>query len=288
MMGVPGFEKIILHQVGQSVQLIEESPRQYRVSVPFTFNDGDVLVIVLKQVEGNWVFSDEGHTYMHLAYSIEAPRLEYGTRRQMIVQALQMFQVQERGAELILPVHDNDYADSLWDFVQALLKIIDVTYLTQERVRSTFLEDFQNFFETMIAPERRTFGWYDTEHDPDKRYVVDCRINGLARPLFIYALTNDDRVRDATIGIAYFIRVGFKFYSVGIFEDQTIINRRVLARFTDICDRQFPNLSASHDLIEKFLYDALRGELPTLPHGERTLPIENDRELLFAPHEEVR
>ena len=114
----------------------------------------------------------------------------------------------------------------------------------------------------MIAPERRAFEWYDPEHDPDKRYVVDCRINNLARPLFIYALTNDDRVRDATIGIAHFVRTDFKFYSLGIFEDQTIINRRVLARFTDVCDRQFPNLSASRDLVEKFLDDALRGELP--------------------------
>lgn len=286
MTGVPSFEKMVLHQIGTSVQLMEESPGRYRVSVPFTFNDGDGLVIVLKQVGGTWVFSDEGHTSMHLAYSIEAPRLEYGTRRQMIVQALQMFQVQERGAELVLPVHDNDYADALWSFAQALLKIIDVTYLTQERVRSTFLEDFQTFFETMIAPERRTFGWYDIEHDPDKRYVVDCRIHGLAHPLFMYALTNDDRVRDATIGIAYCIRAGFRLYSVGIFEDQTVINRRVLARFTDICERQFPNLSASRDLIEKFLHAALKGEWPVLARGEQAdSEEEGDRTLLFAPPE---
>ena len=286
MTGVPSFEKMFLHQVGTSVQLVKDGPGRYRVSVPFTFNDGDVFVIVLKQIGNNWVFSDEGHTYMHLAYSIEAPRLEYGTRRQMIVQALQMFQIQERGGELILPVHDNDYADALWSFVQTLCKIIDVTYLTQERVRSTFLEDFQTFFEIMIAPERRTFGWHDTEHDPDKRYVVDCRINGLARPLFIYALTNDDRVRDATIGIAYFIRTGFKFYSVGIFEDQTVINRRVLARFTDICDRQFPDLSASRDRIEKFLSAALQGQLPVSPLEDRShYGAEDEHTLLFAPPE---
>jgi len=286
MTGIPSPENTFIHQVGKSVQLVADGPGRYRISVPFTFNDGDCLVIVLKQVGDQWVLSDEGHTYMHLAYSIEASRLEYGTRRQMIVQALRMFQVQERGGELVLPIEDNDYAEALWSFVQALLKIIDVTYLSQERVRSTFLEDFQAFFETMIAPERRTFEWYDAEHDPDKRYVVDCRINGLARPLFIYALTNDDRVRDATIGIAHFVRAGFKFYSVGIFEDQTVINRRVLARFTEFCDRQFPNLSASRDLIERFLFDALRGELPVSPLGDRSSPGEEDeRALLFAPGE---
>ena len=50
---------------------------------------------------------------MHLAYSIEDSRLEYGTRRQMIVQALQMFQMQERAGELVLAVEYDDYADVL-------------------------------------------------------------------------------------------------------------------------------------------------------------------------------
>ena len=138
----------------------------------------------------------------------------------------------------------------------------------------------------MIAPERRTFERYYAEHDLDKRYVVDCRINGLARPLFIYALTNDDRVRDATIGIGHFVRAGFRFYSVGIFEDQTMIHRGVGARFTDICDRQFPNLSASRDLIEKFLPAALQGQLPVSPLEEqRYHGTEDAHALLFAPPE---
>ena len=88
------------------------------------------FVIVLKQVGDKWVFSDEGHTYMHLDYSIESSRLQHRTRRQMIVQALRMSQVQERGVELVLPVHDSNYVETLWDFIHALLKILDVTIFT--------------------------------------------------------------------------------------------------------------------------------------------------------------
>ncbi len=93
--------------------------------------------------------------------------------------------------------------------------------------------------------------------------MVDCRVNGLARPLFIYALINDDRVRDATIGIAHFEREGLDFYFVGIFEDQTEINRGVLARFTDVCDQQFSSLSTSSDRIITFLHNALSGSFPS-------------------------
>ncbi|MGE3536083.1 MAG: DUF1828 domain-containing protein [Candidatus Tectimicrobiota bacterium] len=283
MMDVPSLENTFRQQMNESIRLVADGPGRYRIAVPLTFDDGDYLIIVLKQLRNQWVLSDEGHTYMHLSYNIDASRLLYGTRRQIIVKTLRMFQVQEHGGELILPIDYDDYAEALWSVVQALLKIIDIAYLSQERARSTFLEDFQAFFEEMVAPERRIFAWYDAAHDPEKRYVVDCRINGVKRPLFIYALTNDDRVRDATIGIAHFVREGFTFYSVGIFEDQMLINRRVLARFTDICDRQFPNLSSSRGLIEKFFTDALRGELPVSPIREHShSEAENDHTLLFT------
>mgnify|MGYP001589654617 FL=1 len=133
MRNVPTLENTFIEQIGTSVQLIADGVGRYRISVPFTFNDGDALVIILKQVGDQCVLSDEGHTYMHLAYSIEESRLEYGTRRQIIVQALRMFQVQERSGELVLSIEYNDYAEALWSFVHALLKIIDVTYLSQER-----------------------------------------------------------------------------------------------------------------------------------------------------------
>ena len=37
------------------------------------------------------------------------------------------------------------YGDALYSFVQALLRITDVSYLSRERVRSTFIEDFRTF-----------------------------------------------------------------------------------------------------------------------------------------------
>ena len=89
-------ENTFIHQIGKSVQLIADGPGRYRVSVPFTFNDGDALVIVLKQAGTNGFCLTKAIPICILAYSIEASRLQYGTRRQMIVQALQMFQVQER------------------------------------------------------------------------------------------------------------------------------------------------------------------------------------------------
>ena len=79
---------------------------------------------------------------------------------------------------------------------QGLLKITDITYLSRERVRSTFMEDFKMFVTAEIPKERLKFDYSDSSHDPEGKYLVDCRVNGMQKPLFIYAIANDDKCRE--------------------------------------------------------------------------------------------
>ena len=111
-----------------------------------------------------------------------------------------------------------------------------------------------------VPEDRRTFDWNDPKHDPQSMYTVDCRVNGMARPLFIFALSNDDRVRDTTITLLQFEKWGMSQRSLGIFDDQESINRKVLARFSDVCEKQFSSLGANRERITRYLEETLKRE----------------------------
>ena len=244
-------------KVGESVRLAGEGVNRYRVFTPFLFEDGDHLAVVLKYEGGRWVLSDEGHTYMHLTYDLDEKDLQRGNRQKIISNALSVFSVEDREGELRLLIPDEQFGNGLFSFIQALLKISDVAYLSRERVRSTFLEDFHSFMEATVPVERRTFDWHDPQHDPAGKYVVDCRLNGMLKPIMVFALPGDDRVRDATISLLQFERWKIPHRSLAIFEDQEEVNRKVLARFSDMCEKQFSNLGANKDRIATYLEEAL-------------------------------
>ncbi|PKL56636.1 MAG: hypothetical protein CVV34_07770, partial [Methanomicrobiales archaeon HGW-Methanomicrobiales-5] len=116
-------------KVCDQVRVEAEGVDRYRVFSPFLFEDGDHLVVVLKHEDGQWVLSDEGHTFMHLTYDLEDKDLRSGGRQKIISNALAAFSVEDRNGELILTIQNDQYGDALYSYVQALLKISDVSYL---------------------------------------------------------------------------------------------------------------------------------------------------------------
>ena len=256
-MSFAAIEKDFQAKVSEKVCLAAEGLDRYRVLTPFRFDDGDHLAIVLKRDGDGWVLSDEAHTYMHLTYEMDERDLHRGTRQTIIANALSVFEVEDREGELVLGVPGEQYGDALYSFVQALLKISDVSYLSREQVRSTFMEDFRCLLTQSVPDERREFDWHDPVRDPQGVYEVDCRINGTARPLLVHALTNDGSTRDATISLLQFEKWDMSFRSLAIFEDQESINRKVLARFSDVCEKQYSNLAGNRDRIGRYVGEVM-------------------------------
>lgn len=246
------------NRVCEQIDLEQEGEGRFRVLTPFRLEDGDHFAIVLKDEGGRWILTDEASTLMHLSYWLDETELASGNRQQIIEGALQSFSVESRNGELVIPVSEGRFGDALFDFVQAIAKVTDVSFLSRERVRPAFVDDFKAFFRSRVPPDRLAFDWTDPQNDAKRRYPVDCRVNQILRPLFVYALPNENRVRDATINLLKFEQWGLRFQSLGIFEEQELVSSSVVARFTDVCDKTFSSLEGNTERIEMHLKRTLQ------------------------------
>lgn len=251
-----GIVKSFRSKVCAEIDLIPEGLGRYVVSTPFEYDDGDCLEIVLRERDGGWVLADEGCTFMRLTYDVEEADLRRGTRQKIISNALAAFGVEDQDGELVLPVPGERFGDALFSFIQAVLKINDVAYLSREHVRSTFRQDFREFLSEIIPEDRLTLDWQHAEHDPKGIYAADYRVEHPTRPLVVFGLVGDGRTRDATIALLQYEKWGLPLRSLAVFEDQQAIGRNVLARLTDVCDRQYSSFGGNRRRIVRFLREA--------------------------------
>ncbi len=251
-MDIKTLEQEIQEKICREVSLITEGLDRYIVMQPFHFDDGDHFVVLLKKDANGWYFTDEAHTLMHMHMQYDDLDLSHGTHASILDSTLTSFSIENRDGELRIGVPDERFGDALFSFLQVLVKISDLDYLTRERARSTFLEDAKALILESVNKERLEFDYHDPSHDPKKSYKVDCRINKVKMPNFVFFIARDHHCRNATIVCHQFEKWGVPFHATGVFEDHQTINRTALAQFSDVAYKQIPNLG-SRDRIEEYL-----------------------------------
>ena len=230
---------------------------RYVVSTPFAHDDGDRLEIVLRRDGDQWSLADEGCTLLRLAFDIDEAVVHKEARRKIVASTLGLFGVEDRDGQLVLPVPDDRFGDALFTFVQAILRVGHV--LSREQVQSAFRKDLRVFLADSVAGDRLTFDWRDAERDPEGIYSADCRVEYARTPLFVFGPATDGRTGDAAVTLLRYEKWGRPFRSLVIFEDLTQIGRRVLARLTNVCDRQYSSLGGNRERIHRFLAEGDAG-----------------------------
>jgi Domain of unknown function DUF1828 len=232
-----------LQKTSEEIRILEEGLNRFRIFTPFMLGDGDHIAVVLKKEYGQWILTDEGDTFSHLNLMGLPESAIHGTRRDLINGILEECNSEDRDGEIFTRVNSETYGSSLYSFLQMIIRVSDLIYLSKDRVKSAFLEDFKTLIQEAVPDEnRREFNWHNIADDPDSKYKVDCRINHMEKPLVIFALQNDDKIRDSTIAIRQFEKWNMPFLPIGIFNNRENRNQRVVDRFLDACEKTFSNI----------------------------------------------
>lgn len=255
MMDLSHIEGLLGERICHEVRIFEEGTDRYRIFVPFYRPDGDGISVTFKKMRDSWVFTDEASTFMHLSINFEQRHLNKGRRSEIIDNTIDRFGVTRHGGELRLPIESVDNAGrAFFHFLQCLTRLTDLDMLKpQSRTVSHFSEDFKSFVRQIVPAGRANYEWYHPGRDKKKLYEVDVRVNGIATPLFLFALTGNGRTRDATISILNFEQWGLDFRSVGVFEDEEKISQPARVKFQDASDSVYSNLEGNRERIAKHI-----------------------------------
>ena len=105
-------EKEFIEKSPTTIALAIAGHGRFRILTPHTFEDGDHPRIVLKKEKGNWKYTDDGNTNMRIGKDGREPPASKPP-----------FHIEDRNGELILPIPEKLYTESLIYFTNTLLEI---------------------------------------------------------------------------------------------------------------------------------------------------------------------
>lgn len=235
------------------VNVRTEGGSRWAIDMPFYFDDGDALKIVLEQSDGGFRLTDEGHTAMHLSYVMDVKTIEQGQRATIVERALAVAGATWDDGEITAPTSPEWWPESLFAFAQALVRVADVQLLTRERVRSMFLEDLRRALRDLLHEREIVDSWHDPRHDPEGKYVADSFVAPNGKPgLVVFGVHSNEKAMASTICLQKYREWSLPHRSVVVFEDQTDLSVRNVAWLTDACDRPFSSLAVARDRLERY------------------------------------
>lgn len=155
---------------------------------------------------------------------------------------LEKFGVNDRDGELFVEINDDQYGEALYDFVQGLIRITNITYLSKDTTRIPFLTEFKDLIAEAVPENRYQFDWHDENQAPNSKYSVDCRVNRMATPLMIFAIPSDRKALSSTVTILQFEKCKIPFFPIGIFKEMDKITPKIVSKFSDVCQKTYSNI----------------------------------------------
>jgi hypothetical protein len=247
-------EKALRAKMCESISFVPDIKNKNRIRIitPFIFEDGDVIKIILKNIDNEWYLTDEGHTFMHLSY--DDLDLTKPSRKELLDIILRMHHITNEKGELRTKIENENFSRILFNFLQGLNKISDISFTKKDRIKTLFFQEFEGFLREVLG-DRAIFDYADPDKDPNGKYEVDCYIPA-RMPIFIFGISTVDKCRDTTITLLKFKTWKIRFTSITIYEDQGKIPTKAVIKLSDESNKSYSNLETAKQNLLMYLEES--------------------------------
>lgn len=233
-------------QFNGHVAFRERRPGVLQVLAPLFHEDGDMVDIFLDLPQngasangsGKVRIGDHGLTLMRLTYTYD---LDTENKQRIFSRILSENRIQEQDGRLYIEAEPERIYPALLHFAQTIARVSSMQYYKREVIQNLFYEQLAEFIEEKLGafnPRRGTLPIAD--HD---EYEVDYQFDIGSRPVYLFAVKDNDKARLATISCLEFQRRRIPFKGVMVHQDfEGGISKKDRTRITSASDKQFPSL----------------------------------------------
>lgn len=253
---IPRLKETLCTSLCKEVSLYPRQDNRVIVDTPFRFPDGDSLLILAEPIStGGLRLTDCGHTLMHLSYSMDVDDIaKPGNRNELFQRIIKEHGLSFESGQIFVDVPTDDIGRAVFRLGQALTQIFDISFLSRNRVSSTFYEDLDRALHKVAPDARIQKNYIVANRENAEDYPIDYRLDfprgGL--PLFLFGIPSNEKAKLATLVIQHWRTEGLQFTSFIVFQDQLRIGRSDVARLTNVGDESISSLGAIADMRRKF------------------------------------
>lgn len=240
---------LLKEQFNNRVMVKEKRSGIFQVFAPFYHEDGDMVEIFLEKLEDNSIrVSDYGMTVMRLSYSYD---LDTPKKKEAFNKILSENQVWEKDGNLYIDTKPEFLYSTITHFAHTVAKVSNMRLWKKEVIRSMFYELVKEFVSTNLVKHKPQFNIYPIPSRPELE--VDYLFNDSKRPLYLFAVKDDNKAKMVTISCLEFLNAEIPFRSAVVHEDFESLSRTDKKLILSRTDKQFPSFDDFKTNSDRFL-----------------------------------
>ena len=233
-----------------------------KIITPFGGLDTDPITFSAKiENENTLILDDMLETYMYYDKSFYDPS---SSAQDIIMGILKTYGLEEDNFKIKKEIDLNSkyWQEDILDYITALIKLQDITFLKKEIVVKEFLEIVKQYIKDNFDVKYRYFSQGIEKFDSESLYPVDISLsNDNKNFINLYAISSHSKLTEATLSMMYYRYEANEgsFYNISIFDELSKFAKgNKYKRLVALSDKTLPDFG---DFDKKILTEEIEKRL---------------------------